>query len=130
MRPKHKILLAVDGAVNLVLGLLLVCFPTGLAEWLGLPAPGSWFYTTILGAVLFGIGVALFLELHGAPSGVRGLGLGGAIAINLCGGSALLVLLLTLPLDIPLRGTVILWGVGVLVVGIALAEIAGRSWKY
>jgi hypothetical protein len=130
MHRKHRVLLAVDGVVNLVLGLILLLFPAGLVELLGLPATDTFFYSSLLGAVIFGIGVALFLELYGVPAGVRGLGLGGAIAINLCGGGALLVWLVAVPLDLPLRGKIILWTVAVLVLLIGLAEIAARSWKY
>ena len=130
MKPKHKVLLAIDGVVNLILGAILLFFPAGLVELLGLPLTTTYFYASILGAVIFGIGVALLLELYGAPSRIRGLGLGGAIAINLCGGGALLVWLLAVPLRIPLRGQVILWVVGIFVVIIGLAEIATKSWRY
>ena len=130
MKSKHKALLAIDGIVNLVLGAILLSFPAGLVKLLGLPLTNTYFYASILGAVIFGIGVALLLELYGAPSRIRGLGLGGAIAINLCGGGALLVWLLAVPLRIPLRGQVILWVVGIFVVIIGLAEIATKSWRY
>ena len=130
MKSKHKALLAIDGIVNLVLGAILLSFPAGLVKLLGLPLTNTYFYASILGAVIFGIGVALLLELYGAPSRIRGLGLGGAIAINLCGGGALLVWLLAVPLRIPLRGQVILWAVGIFVVIIGLAEIATKSWRY
>jgi len=130
MSSKHRVLLAIDGIVNLLIGAILLFFPAGLAELLGLPLSNTYFYASILGAVIFGIGVALLLELYGAPSRVRGLGLGGAIAINLCGGGALLVWLLAFPLGIPLHGQVILWTVGILVLIIALAEIAAKAWKY
>jgi hypothetical protein len=130
MKYKHKVLLAIDGVVNLILGAILLFFPAGLVELLGLPLANTYFYASILGAVIFGIGVALLLELYGAPSRIRGLGLGGAIAINLCGGGALLVWLLAVPLSIPLRGRVILWVVAAVVLIIGIAEIAAKSWKY
>jgi hypothetical protein len=129
MNNRHQLLLAVDGIVNLVLGAILLFFPAGLVDVLGLPATGSFFYPSILGAVIFGIGLALFVELYGASSRIRGLGLGGAIAINLCGGGALLVWLVGVPLDIPLHGKIILWVVAVLVLLIGLAEIATKSWR-
>ena len=129
MNSHRKTLLVVDGVVNLALGVVLILFPAGMMEWLGLPTTHSYFYTTILGAVIFGIGVALFVELYGAGKGVRGLGLGGAIAINLCGGGALLVWLLAVPTEATTRGQVILWVVAVLVLGIGLAEIVTKSWK-
>jgi hypothetical protein len=130
MKPKHKVLLAIDGVVNLVLGAILLFSPAGLVQLLGLPPTNTYFYASILGAVIFGIGVALLLELYGVPSRIRGLGLGGAIAINLCGGGALLVWLLAVPLSIPLRGRVILWVVAAVVLIIGIAEIGAKSWKY
>jgi len=130
MKYKHKVLLAIDGVVNLILGAILLFFPAGLVELLGLPPTSTYFYASILGAVIFGIGVGLLLEMYGARSRIRGLGLGGAIAINLCGGGALLVWLLAVPLSIPLRGRVILWVVAAVVLIIGIAEIAAKSWKY
>jgi len=130
MKSKHKILLTIDGVVNLILGAILLLFPSGLAELLGLPPTNTYFYASILGAVILGVGVALFLELYGVRAHVRGLGLGGAIAINLCGGGALLLWLLAMPLCIPLRGKILLWLVAGIVLAIGLVEIAARSWKY
>ena len=130
MKKKHKVLLAVDGIVNLILGAILLFFPAGLVKYLGLPATNTYFYASILGAVILGIGVALFMELFGASEGIRGLGLGGAIAINLCGGGALLMWLLAADFDLPLRGTILLWAVAILVLVIGLAEIAAKAWKY
>jgi hypothetical protein len=130
MKSNYKILLTIDGVVNLILGSILLFFPVGLLEVLGLPPTNTYFYVSILGAVIFGIGIALFLELYGVQAHVRGLGLSGAIAINLCGGGVLLVWLIAVPLDIPLRGKIILWLVAVIVLAIGLLEIATKSWKY
>jgi len=113
-----------------VLGAILLFFPVGLVEFLGLPPTNTYFYASILGAVIFGIGVTLFLELYGIQADVRGLGLGGAIALNLCGGGALLVWLVAVPLDIPLRGKIVLWLVVVLVLAIGLVEITAKSYTY
>ncbi len=68
MKPVHKVLLAIDGVVNLALGALLLSYPVGLLEILGLPSTGSFFYTSILGAMMFGIGLALFIVLFGASA--------------------------------------------------------------
>lgn len=80
------------------------------------------------GAVLLGIGIALLAEIPGSSGRFRGLGLGGAIIINLCGAAALIFWLVFGALDIPLRGQIVLWVVGVLVFGIGLAEILAKSW--
>jgi hypothetical protein len=130
MNFKHKVLLFIDGVVNLLLGVILLLFPAGLLDLLGLPPTNTHFYASILGAVIFGIGVALLLELYGLRKSIRGLGLGGAIAINLCGGGALAVWLVAVPLSIPLRGKVILWIVAAVVLIIGLVELVAKSWKY
>lgn len=124
-----KILLTIDGIVNLLLGALLLLLPAGLIDLLGLPSVNHHFYTTILGAVIFGIGIALFIEMYRGGANARGLGLAGAIAINFCGGGVLLAWLLFKPFDLPVRGQVVLWTVAVLVLGIGVVELASGSWK-
>jgi hypothetical protein len=130
MKTKHKVLLAIDGAVNLSLGLVLLLFPAGVLELLGLPPTDTYFYASILGAVIFGIGIALLLELWGAGRGIRGLGLGGAIVINFCGAGALVAWLLFGHFNIPIRGHVTLWAVAIVVLAIGLVETSARAWKY
>ncbi len=130
MDTQHKKLLVIDGIVNLTLGILLLLFPLGIAELLGVPIPDSNFYPTILGGVIFGIGIALLIERYGFDKNIRGLGLGGAIAINVCGSLVLLGWLIFAPPAIPLRGSIILWIIGILVLGIGLIELAAKSWKY
>lgn len=130
MKKKHAILLTIDGIINLALGLLLLLFPLGMAELLGVPQSNVNFYPTILGAVIFGIGIALLIERYGFARNIRGLGLGGAIAINLCGAIALLVWLVSTPFDIPLRGHVILWSVAAIVLVVGIVEILVKSWQY
>jgi hypothetical protein len=122
--------LTIDGIINLVLGILLLLFPLGMAELLGVPQSDVNFYPTILGAVIFGIGIALLIERYGFAQNIRGLGLGGAIAINLCGALALLVWLVSTPLNIPLRGQVILWAIAVIVLLVGIVEILAKSWRY
>jgi len=123
IHTQHKKLLILDGAVNLLLGVLLLCFPLGLAAWLGAPEAELNFYPGILGAVLFGIGAALLLEAYGEQKGIRGLGLEGAIVINFCGAGALVVWLLAVPLNIPLRGHVVLWVIAISVLLVGLVEL-------
>jgi hypothetical protein len=122
-------LLIVDSAINLILGILLMLYPTNLAAVLGLPAASEGFYPTILGAVLFGIGLALAMEAAVPVAVGHGLGLLGAIAINLCGGLALLAWLFFGQLGLPVRGQIILWVVCVLVLSLSLAELARRPWR-
>ena len=89
----ESLLLTVDGIVNLILGILLISFPAWLVKILGIPAAPR-FYPMILGAVLLGISIALFLERGILGRRGSGLGLDGAVAINLCGGLVLASLLL------------------------------------
>jgi hypothetical protein len=129
MTRKHKLLLTADAIVNLLLGAALLLLPLGLLELLGLPPTNTYFYSSLLGAVIFGIGIALLLELRSGPPRLHGLGLAGAIAINLCGGAVLLVWLAAVPHEIPPRGKIILWIVAILVLGLGAAEIAAKSWQ-
>ena len=130
MERKQEILLSIDGIINLVLGILLLLFPFGIAELLGVPEAKTNFYPTILGGVIFGIGISLFIERYGFKHQIRGLGLGGAIAINICGALVLLIWLLINPFNLPLRGYIILWTIaaGVLIIGII--ELIAKSWRY
>lgn len=61
----HRYLLAVDAAINAVLGLCLLAIPGWTISFFGLPKPGSYFYASVLGAVLLGIGIALWIERRG-----------------------------------------------------------------
>jgi hypothetical protein len=121
MQPS-KILL-VDALINLILGVLLATFPRSVVEFLGVPDTDVRFYPSILGAVLIGIGVALVVEHLRKPSGPVGLGLYGAIAINLFGAVFLVGWLLVGNLEIPFRGRAFLWGLAVLLIVISLVEL-------
>ena len=114
--------LTVDGAINAVLALLLLGFPL-FAGPLGVPSCESAFYPTILGGVLLGIAIALFIEARRDPGGLVGLGLGGAIAINLSGGVVLAGWLVAGGLELPLRGRVFLWVLTALLVVLSGAEL-------
>ena len=130
MKLKTKILLSIDCIVNILLGILLLSFPVGLADILGLPNQTTNFYPSMLGAVIFGIGLALFFELIGYHKRFRGLGLGGAILINLVGSIVLICWLLFGSLSIPLKGQIILWSVALIVFAIGIAELFFKSWNY
>ena len=122
-----SILIAVDSVVNVLLGLLLLIFPPSLVQWLGLPLPSSAFYVRILGAVILGIGVALAIEFRREPSSSWvGLGTGGAVAINLFGGGALVAYLASGDLSLSTEGTIVLWILAVVVVGLGLVELVAK----
>jgi len=128
MDRKHQILLVCDSVVNLILGIILLLFPAGVIEILGLPPTCTYFYPSILGGVLFGIGIALAIEFFYFNK-TRGLGISGAIAINFSGGLVLLYWLLFSKPAIPLRGMIILWVVAIVVIGIGIIEVASISWR-
>jgi lactoylglutathione lyase len=119
---KQRSLLLIDAIINLVLGGLLMFCPTEVANFLGVPRITPRFYPTILGAVLFGIGLALLIE-SARFMRITGLGVGGAIAINLSGGIALAVLLILDKLYLPLKGYFFLWGLVILLVGFSTLEL-------
>jgi len=95
-----------------------------------MPATSTHFYPSLLGAVIFGIGLALFIELAGFSKHIRGLGLGGAIVINIVGSAVLICWLVFGDLAIPAKGLVILWLLGLLVLFIGIAELITKSWIY
>ncbi len=116
-------LLIIDGVINLLLGGVLVLFPRSLVIALGIPTADQAFYPSILGAVLLGIGIALVIEYPRRPGRVVGLGLGGAVAINLCGGLVLAGWLVLGRLHLPTHGYALLWGLAILIVGLSVVEL-------
>jgi len=122
----NSTLLLIDGIINLLLGIPLMAAPNMVAGMLGLPQPASWFYPGILGAVLTGIGFALLIQVWPGKSPISGLGLEGAVYINLLGAGALACWLLFGDLDIPLRGRLFLWAVALIVLSLSIIEIRSR----
>ena len=119
-QPMNRALLIVDGLGNLALGVLLLAVPSQLAAWLGIPETGR-FYPSLFGAVLFGIGIALLMELRG-----HGLGLAGALAINTCFGIALAAWLLFGGVDLPAHGSAILWAFAAILLGLSGIELVSE----
>ena len=120
---KEKITLIVDAFINACLGILLLLFPH-VQGFIGVPPSDSPFYPHILGAVFIGIAVALVLEaVRRDRSRHVGLGLTGAVAINLCGGLVLTGWLLFGNLSLPARGAVFLWGLAAVLVVISAIEL-------
>ena len=94
-----------------------------LVVLLGVHQVENSFYPNILGAGLFGIGIALVIECVRRPDGPVGLGLGGASAINLSGGLVLVAWLIFGGLEIPARGRAFLWLLAAALVVISSAEL-------
>ena len=119
---QDKTIILIDSIINLFLGVVLLVYSEPLIEFFGLPATKQNFYPNILGAILFGIGIALFIEYKRKDEFI-GLGLGGAISINMMGGIVLFLWLAFGNLNIPIRGKIILWILDVILVGISSIEI-------
>lgn len=117
-------ILLVDAGVSLVLGVVLVVFPPPLVAWLGVPSAETAFYPSLLGAVVIGVAVALFLEWKRAPTGSVGLGTAGAIAVDLCAAFSLAGWLIFGSLDLPLRGRIVLWSVAAVLVFVSVVGLA------
>ncbi len=119
-------LLRVDAALNLALGIVLAALPAPVIAFLGLPTPDPPFYARVLGGVLLGVGGALALESRrGSP--FTGLGLAGAVAVNLAAGTVLAGLLVAGGLRLPLRGSLLLWTLVVALVLLSLLEVKALS---
>lgn len=122
MKKEDKILLLIDGIVNLAVGLVLLCYPLGIGDYLELPKSDNNFYPVILGALILSIGIALFVERKYCEKGIRGLGIEGAIIINIITSSALIIFLIFGRLNLSIVGSIILWFVGILVFTIGVVE--------
>ena len=119
---KRKYVLLADAMINCILGILLLFFSERIVTLLGVPNTDHYFYPNILGGVLFGIGIALLIEIFRKNSRFIGLGLGGAIAINISGGCVLAGWLISNKLDIPGGGRVFLWVLVCVLIGISCTE--------
>jgi hypothetical protein len=117
-----KLLLIIDSTINLFLGVVLLAYSEPIIKLLGLPVTDQYFYPNILGAVLFGIGIALYVEYRRKGAFI-GLGLGGAISINIMGGIVLFAWLVFGDLSLPMHGKIILWGLDLVLVGISTLEL-------
>ena len=108
------------------LGLVLIFLPLTAARLAGLPHGNTAFWPRLFGAALLGIAGAFAVEgynLAGGPIEAKGLGLGGAVIINL---TAILSLFGTLIFSAVAtwRGKVLIWLMIILLLFLTLFEIA------
>lgn len=122
-------LLVIDAIVNFTLGLTFILFPQQIVTLLGVETSVLSTVINILkatiaifGGVLTGIGIALLLESLHRPKGLVGLGLGGAVVINLCGGMVLAGWLIFGNLVIPILMLVLLWILVAILVVLSVME--------
>lgn len=100
--------------------MLLIVFPRDLISFLEVPEPGSVSCPTFL---------ALYSSTLGSRFGwskgltARGLGLGGAIAINLCGALVLAAWLLFGDLALSIKRAGMPWGTVVILIVVSLAAV-------
>ena len=119
-----RVILIVDAVINFVLGLLLLLFSPAIVSFLGVPPSSTSFYPNILGAILIGITIALIISATETKSRrTTGLGLIGAISINLCGGTTLALWLIFGRLHLPMKGYAFLWVLVVILVVVSLVEL-------
>jgi hypothetical protein len=114
-------LLWLEMLLKLVAGLLLTLAPLTTLRILGLPRPDTGFWPRVCGALLLGMAGALFLE--GTSRG-HGLGLAGAIVINLCGAAVLAAQLVLEAGPASRRGRITVWLAVCLLVIVSVVEIA------
>ncbi len=127
MKEQHRLrLLTIDSAINIVLGVCLLALPGKTIDFFGLPTTSTYFYVILLEAVLLGIGIALWIERKNEDRW-HGLGLAGAIIINILGAATVLVWLLLDPFNLPMHGYIVLWAVALTVLGIGLVELAAMA---
>ena len=119
----RKSVLLIDAIINLFLGLCLLGFSPYIINLFGLPPTDNYFYPNILGSVFIGITIALIVEAFRKSPDNTGLGLIGAICINICGGIVLFLWLVSGGLDLPLKGSIILWILDTILLVISLAEL-------
>jgi hypothetical protein len=119
---KHSKALLIDAIINIFLGMVLLSYSPFVIRLFGLPSADHYFYPNILGAVLFGIGLALIVEYRRKDSSFVGLGLGGAVAINVCGGLVLASWLVFGNMALPAVGRIILWVLVVILLGLSALE--------
>ncbi len=114
-------LLWIELVMKLAGGVLLLALPLTTIRVLGLPRSETAFWPRLLGAVLIGLAAATFMD-----ASVRfghGLGLGGSFTINIISALTLAAILTLQKGPTPLRGRIVLWGLVVVLIVLAFAQI-------
>lgn len=114
-------LLSIETILKLAGGLALLLIPGTLAKAFGLPRDPSGFWPRLLGATLIGLAAATFIE--GWVRNTHGLGLAGALSINLAMAGGIMALLLLGKAAPTRRGRVLLWLIFSVLVLLALFEL-------
>lgn len=115
-------LLWLETLMKLASGVLLLVIPLTTTRVLGLQQPGEPFWPRLLGGVLTGLAAATFLE--GFVKNTHGLGLAGAMAINLAGAATLATQLVVGKPAPTWRGRALLWLTTATLATLAFVELA------
>lgn len=116
-------LLWIETLLKLSGGLVLVLAPLTAIKVLGLPAAETGFWPRLLGAVLIGLGAAVFLE--GRFGGLsRGLGIAGCLLVNMIAVTVIVSQLVLMKSPPTRRGPIILWLLVTLLLLLVAFEIA------
>ncbi len=115
-------LLWIETLLNFFGGLPLIVAPLATIRLLGLPPTPTGFWPRLLGTLLLGISLAMFLE--GSVSGSRGLGLAGALIINVSAVSMMVAMLLLEAGPPSARGRALMWALIVLLLWLSALEFA------
>ena len=117
---KKSVLIELDGYGNIILGLPLLLVPNKVSNFFGLSMDQP-LYPILLGAILIGIGIALLLECYSKKH--QGLGIAGAICINLTVGIILGFWLILNHSVLSNHGYIVLWFLVVILIGIGSIEL-------
>ena len=101
---------------------MLAIAPMSAIKLFGLPLTNTGFWPRLLGAVLIGLAVALFLEAR--VEGSHGLGLAGCVVVNLCGAAMIATLLVTEAGPPSMRGRFLFWLIVLLLLTLSILEMA------
>jgi hypothetical protein len=114
----------VNTIIYLLAGAALALFPTQFFDFLPLQPGIHLFFLSILGVLVFGLGLALMIErFRSTHDRITGLGLGGLIVINSCASLAIFLWLLSRSLDLAAIELSIIWTVLAALVIITIFEI-------
>lgn len=120
--PTVQQILFIEFVLKLSGGLVLTIAPLTAAKVFGLPVANSGFWPRLLGAVLIGLAGAIWLQSD-VPN-TDGIAAGGLLIINLVSAIVLMSLLVMDAASRTKRGTIALWALFAVLLGLSLAELA------
>ncbi|MGH1417467.1 MAG: ABC transporter permease [Hyphomicrobiaceae bacterium] len=120
-------LLYLDLIFKLASGLLLIAAPLLVCKIFGLPNPTTGFWPRLLGGVLIGHAGGLFLELAVPKANGFGIGLGGALIVNLATAGMIATLLIFKAAGSTRRARFTLWLLTIALVLLSGAQLAHTS---